>query len=196
MEIVPADWIPRKIAAGPGYLSKAPALLRAFIRFCHAEREIWPALTDQTFAAVRKHEPEYPRAIRSPRSQGPMALLAAMGLLGDDKPWEDEPCDFYRDFLDQLAEQAGGQDALDSLDDAPPPDEEFGWAAIPAEARERTGEALAACDRCCDDLLGAEYWRACRRRLVRAVPGLSGMLQTTSKPEVIAAATSIVRLHL
>jgi Domain of unknown function (DUF6398) len=47
---------------------------------------------------------------------------------------------------------------------------------------------LAACDRCCDDLLGAEYRTACRRLLARAGPGLSGMLQTTGKPEVIAAA--------
>ena len=128
------------------------------------------------------------RVIRSPRPQGPMALLAAMGMLGDGKPWEDEPSGFHRHFLDQLAEQAGGRDALDSLDDAPLPDKEFGWAEIPAEARERTAEVLAACDRCCDDLLGAEYRTACRRLLARAVPGLSGMLQTTGKPEVIAAA--------
>jgi hypothetical protein len=60
VEMVLAGWIPRKIAAGPGYLSPAPALLHAFIRFCHAEREIWPVLTEQTFAAsasvrVRPH---------------------------------------------------------------------------------------------------------------------------------------------
>lgn len=42
VEILLADWIPRKIVADPGYLNKAPALLRAFIRFCHAEREIRP----------------------------------------------------------------------------------------------------------------------------------------------------------
>jgi uncharacterized protein DUF6398 len=188
VEILLADWIPRKIAASPQYLSKAPALLRGFIRFCHAEREIRPALTEQTLAAVDKHEPEYQRVIGSPRPQGPMALLAAMGMLGGGKPSEDEPSGFHRHFLDQLAEQVGGQDALDSLDGAPLPDEEFGWDQVPVEVRDRTAEVLAACDRCCDDLLGAEYRTACRRLLARAGPGLSGMLQTTGKPEVIAAA--------
>ncbi len=188
VEILLADWIPRKIAAGPGYLSKAPALLRAFIRFCHAERTIRPALTEQTLAAVDKHEPDYQRVIRSPRPQGPMALLAAMGVLGDEKPWEEEPFDFHRHFLDQLAEEVGGQDALDSLDDTPLPDEEFGLDRVPAGVRDRLEQVLAACDRCCDDLFGAEYRTACRRLLARAVPGLSDMLQAASKPEVIAAA--------
>lgn len=52
VEILLADWIPRKIVASPEYLSKAPALLRAFIRFCHTEREIRPTLTDETLAAL------------------------------------------------------------------------------------------------------------------------------------------------
>jgi hypothetical protein len=187
VEILLADWIPRKIVADPGYLSKAPALLRAFIRFCHAERGIRPALTEQTLAAVGKHEPEYQRVIRSPRPQGPMALLATMGVL-DDQEWEDEPSGFHRHLLDQLAEEAGGQDVLDSLDDATLPEEEFGWDQVPALARDRVGRALAACDRCCDELLGDEYRTACRRLLARAVPGLSGMLQAPRRPEVIAAA--------
>ncbi len=89
VEILLDDWIPRKIVADPEYLSRAPALLRAFIRFCHAERKIRPALTDETLAAVDEWEPEYQRVIRSPRPQGPMALLAAMGVL-DDKEWQDD----------------------------------------------------------------------------------------------------------
>ena len=188
VEILLDDWIPRKIVADPGYLSKAPALLRAFIRFCHAERTIRPALTNETLAAVDEYEPEYQRVIRSPRPQGPMALLAAMGLLGDEEPWQDEPFQAEQYLLDALAEEVGGQDALDSLDDAPLPDEAFGWDQVPAEVRDRVGQVLAACDRCCEDLLGAEYRTAGRRLLARAVPGLSGVLQATGKPEVIAAA--------
>jgi hypothetical protein len=188
VEILLADWIPRKIAASPAYLSAAPALLRAFIRFCHAERKIRPALTDETLAAVDEQEPEYQRVIRSPRPQGPMALLAAMGMLGGQQPWEDGPSGAGQYLLDALAEEVGGQDALDSLDGTPLPDEEFGWDQVPADVRERVGEVLAACDRCCDDLLGAEYRTACRRLLARAAPGLSGMLRKTAKPEAIAAA--------
>ncbi|HSS90020.1 MAG TPA: DUF6398 domain-containing protein [Streptosporangiaceae bacterium] len=188
VEILLADWIPRKIAASPEYLSAAPPLLRAFIRFCHAERKIRPVLTDETLAAVGEQEPEYQRVIRSPRPQGPMALLAAMGMLSGQQPWEDGPSGAGQYLLDGLAEEVGGQDALDSLDGTPLPDEEFGWDEVPADVRERVGEVLAACDRCCDDLLGAEYRTACRRLLARAAPGLSDMLRKTAKPEAIAAA--------
>ncbi len=188
VEILLADWIPRKIVADPQYLSKAPALLRAFIRFCHAERGIRPALTQETVASVGRWEPEYRRVIRSPRPQGPMALLAAMGALGDDERWQDEPFDIRQHVLDGLAEEVGGQGALDSLDDAPLPDEEFGWDGVPADVRDRVGPVLAACDRCCDDLFGAEYRTACRRLLARAVPGLSGLLHGQASPKAIAAA--------
>jgi hypothetical protein len=188
VEILLADWIPRKIVADVSYLSKAPELLRAFIRFCHAERKIRPGLTDQTLAAVGKHEPEYQRVIRSPRPQGPAALLASLGVLGDDRSWEHEPLDFHQHFLDQLAEEVGGHGALDSLDDTPLPEEEFAWDQVSADLRDRVAEVLAACDRCCDNLLGTEYKTACRRLLAQAVPGLSSMLRRTGKPEVIAAA--------
>ena len=144
-------------------------------------------LTDQTLAAVDEYEPEYQRVIRSPRPQGPMALLAAMGVLGDERPWEDEPMEAGRHFLEALAEEVGGQEALDALDDAPLPDEEFGWDGVPADVRDRVREVLAACDRCCDDLFGPEYRTACRRLLARAGPGLPGMLRKTTKPAAIAA---------
>jgi hypothetical protein len=186
VEMLLADWIPRKIVADPGYLSKAPALLRAFIRFCHADRGIRPALTDETLAAVDQWEPEYQRVIRSPRPQGPMALLAAMGALGDEEPWLDESVE--QPLLDGLAEEVGGADVLDSLGDTPLPDEEFDWDKVPDDVRDRLGQVVAACDRCCDDLLGAEYRTACRRLLARAAPGLSGMLGGQAKPEAIAAA--------
>jgi hypothetical protein len=187
VEILLADWLPRKIVADVSYLSQAPDLLRAFIRFCHAERKIRPELTDETLAAVGKHEREYQQVIRSPRPQGPAALLARLGVLGEE-PWQDEPFDFHQHFLDQLAGEVGGRAALDTLDDTPLPAEEFAWDQVPAELRGRVAEVLAACDRCSADLLGAEYQTACRRLLARAAPGLSSMLRGTSRPEVIAAA--------
>lgn len=188
VEILLADWIPRKLVADPEYLSKAPDLLRAFIRFCHAQRKIRSALTDETLAAVDRYEVEYQQVIRSSRPQGPMALLAAMGVLGDETPWADEPFGVERHFLESLAEEVGGPDALDSLDDTPLPDEEFSWDGVPADLHDRVGEVLAACDPCCDDLLGAEYRTACRRLLARAMPGLSDLLRRPAKPEPTAAA--------
>jgi hypothetical protein len=187
VEILLADWIPRKIVANPEYLSKAPALLRAFIRFCHAERKIRPALTVQTLATVGAHEPGYQQMIRSPRPQGPAALLARLGVLGGE-PWKDGPFDLHQHFLDQLAGEVGGPEALAALDGIALPDEEFGCKQVPADARDRVAEVLGACDRCSEDLLGAEYKTACRRLLARAVPGLYAMLTGTATSETIAAA--------
>ena len=187
VEILLADWIPRKIVASPEYLSKAPALLRAFIRFCHAERKIRPALTVQTLAAVGEHEPGYQQMIRSPRPQGPAALLARLGVLGGE-PWQDEPSGFHQYFLEQLAEEVGGPEALATLDGIVLPEEEFRWEQVPAGVRDRVAEVLSACDRCSEELLGAEYKTACRRLLARAVPGLSTMLRGTATSEAIAAA--------
>lgn len=78
VEILLLDWIPRKIVADSDYLGKAPDLLRAFISFCHAERGLRTELTTETLLAVDECEPEYQESIRSPRLQGPEALIAAM----------------------------------------------------------------------------------------------------------------------
>lgn len=78
VDILLLDWIPRKIVADADHLAKAPQVLRAFIRFCHAERGIRDALTGQTVQAVDELEPEYQVLIRTPRPQGPEALLAAL----------------------------------------------------------------------------------------------------------------------
>ena len=91
VEILLDDWIPRKIVAPAEYLAKAPDLLRAFIRFAHAEIGLRSDLTDETLAAIDAWEPQYQQTIRSPRPQGPAALLAALGLDTEDMP--DMPVD-------------------------------------------------------------------------------------------------------
>ncbi|MGI8685195.1 MAG: hypothetical protein ACR2MO_08935 [Acidimicrobiales bacterium] len=88
VEILLVDWIPRKIVADVPYLAKAPGLLRHFVRFCHVERAIPAHLTDETVDAVDRWEPAYQATIRSPRPQGPAALLAAFGALDPDGPWD------------------------------------------------------------------------------------------------------------
>lgn len=52
VEIVLADWFPRKIIAPAVQLRRLPDVLRAFIRFAHAERDIPPERTAETLAAV------------------------------------------------------------------------------------------------------------------------------------------------
>lgn len=83
MEIVLADWIPRKIIADEVQLAKAPEVLRAFIRFSHHERGLRPQLTEQTLEAVDAFEPEYLDAIRDRRRLSVPATIAGR-LTADD----------------------------------------------------------------------------------------------------------------
>jgi hypothetical protein len=191
VEIVLIDWIPRKIVADIAYLAKAPALLRAFIRFCHHERKIRPGLTDETLAAVDEYEPEYQQIIAAPRPQGPAALLAAMGALHPDNPWSDADGELpavSEIMLDSLRRAVGGEDALSALDDTPLPDEPFDWQPIPADTHQRVGEVLGLLDRCCDKRLNLEYRTACRRLLGLAAAKDPEIFRRRGRAETAAGA--------
>jgi hypothetical protein len=168
VEILMTDWLPRKVMADVGFLTMAPDLLRSFIRFCHSQRGIREALTVETLAAVDEWEPEYQRVIRSPRPQGPAALLAALGVEG---PWDtsdgvtDALADLDQHVFDRLCDAVGGEDRLFALDAGPLPDEAFAWHGVADDVAAQIGEVLALVDRCCDEMLDAEYGTACRRLL-------------------------------
>ena len=74
VEILMLDWIPRRLVADGKFLSKAPALLAAFVRYCYGERGIPKALTDQTLTALDGFTSEYRQITSSPRPQGPMTI--------------------------------------------------------------------------------------------------------------------------
>jgi hypothetical protein len=191
VEILLVHWIPRKIVANAAYLAKVPDLLRAFIRFCHHERGIRAALTANTLAAVDEYEPEYQRMIRSPRPQGPAALLAAMGAFRPDGPWPSPEAglpSLSEVMLDTLRRAVGGEDALERLDAAPLPDEPFAWGPIPVDIHERVAEVLRLVDRCCDELFDVEYRTACRRYLGRAAAGDPEIFRRRGRAETAAAA--------
>ncbi len=198
VEIILVDWIPRKLVADAAYLSKAPDLLRAFVRFCHAERGIRAELTRDTLAAIDLYEPDYQRTIRSPRPQGPMALLAAMGAIDPDGSVAtmddvdpDAPFDYgdHRAFMRELLrEAAGSDDALRALDDRPLPDEDFDWAGIPDDVHDKVAEVLELTDACCDDLLDVEYRTVCRRLLARVAAGDPAVFRRRASSATAAAA--------
>jgi hypothetical protein len=163
VEIILADWIPRKIVADVSYLEQAPQLLGEFVRFCHHERSIPSYLTDETLEAIDRWEPEYQDVIRSDRPQGPAAILAKMGL----DPWserDDDPSSLMRHVLE---ETVGGPEVLDSLDDHPLPDEPFDWSHVGDDVRGRVAEVVALIDRCCEELFDIEHRTAARRMLAR-----------------------------
>ena len=183
VEILLGDWLPRKIVAPPDYLAKAPELLRAFIRFAHAESGVRTELTDEALAAIDHWEPQYQYTIRSPHPTGTDALFAALGI---GTPHELRS--FEQTMVDGLVQDVGGQDRLESLADAPLPDEPFSWDGIPDDVHATVGDVLAAVDRCCADLLDDEYRTACRRLLARVASRGPDFFRRKGRIETAAAA--------
>ncbi|MEW6581746.1 MAG: DUF6398 domain-containing protein [Actinomycetota bacterium] len=195
VEILLLDWLPRKIVADTAFLSRAPDVLAAFTRFCHAERGIAAHLTAQTLAAIGELAPEYLEVIRSPRLQGPLAILGAVGAVDPDDPrWHSggHPDEDLRDvdeiLLDALRDAVGGDAALRALDATPLPDEPFDWDGVPEDIHAPVGEVLTHTDACCEALLDTEFRTAARRFLARAARGDPQVFRRRARPETAAAA--------
>lgn len=192
VEILLDDWIPRKIVAPAEYLAKVPDLLRGFICFAHAEIGLRSDLTDETLGAIDDWEPQYQQTIRSPRLQGPAALLAALGIdtedLADVPVGAEKTESFEQSMLGWLALEVGDQVQLDRLDDNPLPDEPFRWEGIPDDVTARVHEVLALTDRCCEEMLDFEYRTACRRILARVAVREPEVFRRRGRAETAAAA--------
>ncbi len=174
VEMLLGDWLPRKVMADADYLAKAPVVLRALIRYSHAERGIRRDLTAETLEAVDEHEPAYQEAIRSPRLQGPAGLLARLS-------WPDV-------LLASLARAAGSAEALDQLTTDPLSDEAFDWTGIPDDVRETVAEVLAIVDRVCDAGFDVEHRTAARRLLARVASGDPSVFRRKANANHSAAA--------
>lgn len=186
VELLLADWIPRKIVAEATHLTGVPDLLRAFIAYAHDRAEISPELTEHALATIDEYEPAYQQAIRSPRLQGPEALLAAAGLLSREL---DEDVGSYEDImLNSLARAVGGRETLDALDDQPLADEPFDWSRLPDDIHGRVAEVLALVDTCCEELLDTEYRTACRRLLADVAAGDPAIFRRAAAARTAAAA--------
>jgi hypothetical protein len=189
VELLLGDWFPRKVVAEPAYLAKLPDVVRGFIRYCHDRKGIRAALTAETLAAVDHYEPEYQRAIRSDRPQGPAALLARMLEARD---YEDDDLSTADILLDGLDRKVGGRMNLQNLDDAPLPDEPFEWAGIPEDVRPVVQEVLDLCDRCADELFDVEHRTAMRRFISRAAAADAATFRRKASPVRGAAAVAWV----
>lgn len=191
VEILFMDWLPRKIVAPAEYLAEAPELLRAFVRFAHNESGVGNDLTDQTLAAIDAYSPEYQKTIRSPRPQGPAALLGALGIGVEQGPGFsefDEPYWFEEMELESLARQVGGEEQLNHLDARPLPDEPFDWSGIPDDITTRVAEVLGLTDRCCEVLLDVEYRTVARRVLARVASRGPAAFRRKARADTAAAA--------
>lgn len=83
VEILLLDWLPRKVVADVAYLARAPRVLRVYIQWAGEQKGWRRELIGGTLATVDELEADYQRIIRTPRPQGPMALLAAMGAIDE-----------------------------------------------------------------------------------------------------------------
>ena len=188
VEILLGDWIPRKIVAPVDYLAQAPALLRAFVRYCHAARHIPGVLTEETVAAVDKYEADYQSTIRAPRDQGPMAILERMGMIDSMLQNWGDPAVRAQHMIDSAALEVGGIDVLNTLDLAPLPDEAFNWVGIPDDVHARVAEISELIDGCCAALFDNEFRTAARRFLARVAAGDSDIFRRKSSTPMSAAA--------
>jgi uncharacterized protein DUF6398 len=140
-------------------------------------------------AAVDELEPDYQATIRTPRPQGPDALLAAMGWLDPDAVPPRELLEQALDdvLLDGLRQAVGGEAALISLDSSPLPDEPFDWQRVPDDVHERVAEVLALVDRCCAELLDVELRTAARRLLARVAAANPAIFGRRGRADTAAA---------
>lgn len=189
VEILLVDWIPRKIIASVDYVALAPNVLRAFVRFSHAERGIRPSLTAETLDAIDRYEPMFLSIIKSPHLQGPAALLAASGLLdSDDFEGIGAHPSYVEWAIGWMSDAVGGPNALQALNDEPLVDREFSWVGIADDIHGKVAEVLSLCDHFCDDQLDDEYRSACRVFLAQVAKGDPNVFRRKSRIATAAAA--------
>jgi hypothetical protein len=187
VEMLLADWFPRKVIAEPSYLVKLPDLLRAYIRFCHDRNGIRSDLTEETLAAVDQYEPEYLQLIHGDRQKAMAGLAEAILESERIKILSDEEI-----HLEYLADEVGGVEALMKLDAEPLPDEEFEWSGIPEEVRPTVQLILGECDACADAILDTEHRTAMRRFLAKAAANDPALFRRKGSPVRGAAAAAWV----
>ena len=185
VEVLLVDWYPRKVVAEPALLAKLPNLLRAFVEFCHRRTGLRRELTAETLQSIDRWEPEYQRLIRTTRPQGAEAL-ARLLLDAGDGDWSPT--------LD-LEETVGGRSALLTLSVEPLPDEEFEWAGIPADIRDKVAEILVLCDANADRFLDVEHRTANRRLLSRLAVADPGFFRGRAAARTSAAAICWMIAH-
>ncbi len=178
VELLLLELLPTGIPAADDPAAWVPDVLRAFVRFGHAECGIRPGLTEQTLAAI---------------DRAAMLLLAPPA---DVLPRRDE----RQVLLGLLAAAVGGRQVLATLDTEPLPDEPLDLAALPVEVRGRVAAVARLVDRCCQTLFDQELRSACRRLLLDvavAKPGIFGpdaSAETTAATVVWAVANANHRL--
>ncbi len=203
-EILLTDFLAHKAILPDATMQRGPDVLRAFVRFAHAEQGLRPALTAQTLEAIDEYAPDYLDAIADRddasglrgRNAWIMEQLLEHGLpeegLGFTFDEDGTPVPLPVMTRRLLAEEVGSEETLDALTTTPLPDEPLDLSAVPEDVRDRAAAIAALTDRCCEELLDVEHRTACRRLLADVAAGDPRILRRRSKDETAAAAIAWV----
>jgi len=152
VELALTSWLADTVAGPPDEVAAAPDVLRAFVRFCHDEREVPASLRGETVDAVDLWRHAYEARIASE---------------SDDDLSEHLVQHWWR-RIELLAGEVGDVDVLMGLAVAALPDEPFESAAVTTADGDQVSRLVLLCDRACDTLFDVEHRTACRRLLARA----------------------------
>lgn len=176
VEMLLADLIPRKLHADRLYLDRVPDVMREVIVFAHRTKGMPDLLTEETLSAVDEYEPEF--RVRADVPENPHRTLMR----------EFGPGDPYAYFKAILAAQAGGIDAIRSLDVTPLSPQPLSLHAIPPDIHEKVLTAADIAGGAADDLFDAELRTAVNRVIERVAASDPAIFRRNSKVEMTAAA--------
>jgi len=173
VEIIMTTWLPDVLSGGPMLLAQAPDVLQRFVEFCHAERDLPDPLRRETVEAIDLWRPMYDAR----RKQ----------VLHEDM--EQFLVEHWRQRLEILADEVGGQHVLDTLQPISLPDEPFDWSVVAPLDRDVVATVVELADAGCDALLDVEHRTACRRLIALAAAGdPRTVLRRKRDPNRLAAA--------
>ena len=194
VEIV-LGWMPRKVIAPVDFLTQAPDLLRAFVRFCHGERGISADLTRQTLTAVDEFESGFHGAIRSQPQDADAILEQLVGGLsaGTEGGWLYDGLITDEDLLGNFAvTMVGSRRALGEIDAIALPNEPFDWAGLPSDIHDKVAEVVTLVDGCSDEFFDIEFRTACRRFVHRVATADPAVFRGKARAHTSAAAVCVI----
>ncbi len=157
------DWFPERVSCPPHEARRFPQLVRAWVRFAHAESGVPAAYTDEVLEAIDSTEPAFLDAAGADDDSPDNA--AALAALVDALSGVISPFWNRAEWARQTVTAAVGAQHVDDFDDAPLPDELFDMAGIDPSLHEVLPEWVGGIERCCADLLTLEFRTACFRLL-------------------------------
>jgi len=187
VELVLVDFYPRKVLAPYSERRHVPDILRALVRYAHAERGIRPERTAEVEEAIDRWTPEFLEAIGRPApSPTERARQAAeIALRGMREPTMAE---LMADLEVHMVDTLGGPQRSAVLDDAPLPDRPFDWSGTTPEQEPFLHETLRHIDRVCEELFDAEVRTIARAVLACVNEGDSQLWTRSPRPDAVAGA--------